>query len=259
MPHLPRLLLVTLALALGGAPALARDASTCLDAIRRTEARTAIPAGLLAAVALGESGRYDSTTKRLEPWPWTVNNAGDGRYFASKAEAMAHVELLRRKGERNIDVGCMQVNLMHHPKAFASLDEAFDPATNVTYGGGFLVALRQETGSWERAVERYHTADPARGRAYRERIYARWQDLELGPSPAAGSGRRVQLAAWTDAGREAAGAKPGSARGFISLSPAPGRIAGARPGDRDGARARTRAGSLVPLPGAIRKPGRGSG
>ena len=83
--------------------------------------------------------------------------------FASKAEAIAHVERLKAAGERNIDVGCMQINLMHHPDAFASLDEAFEPTRNVAYGARFLGALEQETSSWERAVERYHTADPGRG------------------------------------------------------------------------------------------------
>jgi hypothetical protein len=159
------LLLATALLAAGSARA--RDAELCADAIRAAEGALPAPAGLLGAVALSESGRYDPARRRTTPWTWTVNSRGDGRYFATKEEAIAHVEGLRRSGRRNIDVGCMQINLMHHPDAFASLEEAFDPWRNVTYGAGFLSRLQEQTRSWDRAVERYHTGDSEAGRAYR--------------------------------------------------------------------------------------------
>jgi hypothetical protein len=142
-----------------------------------------LPSGLLTAIAAAESGRYDRMRRAMAPWPWTVNNAGIGRYFASKEEAIAHVERLKAAGERNIDMGCMQINLMHHPDAFGSLDEAFEPTRNVAYGARFLRALERETESWARAVERYHTADPDRGRAYRERVYQRWARAPAGDPP----------------------------------------------------------------------------
>ncbi|MGD9511772.1 MAG: lytic transglycosylase domain-containing protein, partial [Geminicoccaceae bacterium] len=63
------------------------DADLCAGAIARTEASGALPAGLLTAVAASESGRYDRVRRGVAPWPWTVNNAGDGRYFGSKREA----------------------------------------------------------------------------------------------------------------------------------------------------------------------------
>jgi hypothetical protein len=228
------------------APAGAGDAALCATAIRAAEARSPVPAGLLAAVALSESGRYDPALRRAVPWPWTVNSQGEGRYFATRAEALAHVERLRREGRRNIDVGCMQVNLLHHPDAFATLDEAFDPTTNVAYGADFLTRLRQDSPSWARAVERYHTADAERGRAYRERVYDRWQDVrraglpdELlpdGKAQAVAGGPRVFPE------RRLLAAAPG--RGFVSLRPAAGRIAVLRPSPRLQAAARQ---ALVPV------------
>jgi soluble lytic murein transglycosylase-like protein len=59
---------------------------------------------------------------------------------------------------------------MHHPVAFADLEQAFDPLANVTYGAGFLSFLHQETGSWDHAVARYHSAEPERGEVYRSRV-----------------------------------------------------------------------------------------
>ena len=182
-----RSILVLLAL-LSGSPAAmasvgAGDADLCAEAIARSEAAGSLPAGLLTAVAVNESGRYDRERRGVAPWPWTVNNAGDGRYFASKAEAITHVRRLQAAGERNIDVGCMQINLMHHPDAFASLEDAFEPGRNVAYGARYIRALEEETRSWDRAVERYHTADAERGRAYRERVYRRWAQApaDVGP------------------------------------------------------------------------------
>lgn len=193
-------------------PTLAADGDLCVAAIERAERERGLPAGLLSAVAFTESGRPDPERRRAVAWPWTVNNAGDGRFFASKEEAIAQVEALRRDGRRNIDVGCMQINLMHHPDAFASLDEAFDPAANVAYGADFLGRLRAATGSWEEAVQRYNSADERIGGAYRAKVYERWQDLRLAEA--------VPTA--TPAAVPAAGAAAGGALGPRRLEPAAG-------------------------------------
>lgn len=203
-PRVPPLLLAIAAwLAAAVAfPASARagDETLCAQAIGRAEAAEGIPRGLLGAVALSESGRREARGAPFTPWPWTVNNAGDGRYFGSKAEALAWVGELRAQGRRNIDVGCMQVNLMHHPDAFAGVEAALDPRSNVAYGARFLAGLREATGSWARAVERYHTAEPVRGQAYRDRVYAHWDGLRLGRTAGMRQPSRAGalLAAWTD-------------------------------------------------------------
>ena len=62
------------------------------------EAGASLPPGLLTAVAVSESGKYDPGRRGVAPWPWTVNNQGDGRYFATAAEAIAHVAALQRSG-----------------------------------------------------------------------------------------------------------------------------------------------------------------
>lgn len=224
------------------AEARTSDAQLCARAIERAEADAALPPGLLAAVAVSESGKYDRAQRGAAPWPWTVNNAGDGRYFASKAEAMAHVDRLRASGQRNIDVGCMQINLMHHPDAFASLDDAFEPARNVAYGADFLGRLRDETLSWTRAVERYHTADPERGRAYREKVYERWQEARGGQPPTVEHPRDTRMALAASSVPQPAAAAPSlrifperrrlqplSGRGFVSFLGEQRRVAVLRP------------------------------
>ena len=105
----------------------------CEAAIASAESAVSLPPRLLGAIAKVESGRPDATTGAIHPWPWTIDAEGQGQFFATKEQAIAAVRALQAQGVQSIDVGCMQVNLMHHPRAFASLDQAFDPTTNARY------------------------------------------------------------------------------------------------------------------------------
>jgi hypothetical protein len=150
------------------------DKAICAAAVAAAEQAARLPVRLLRAVSLAESGRWDPEAKASFAWPWTVTSGGAGQYFPDKASAIAHVKRLRAKGVKNIDVGCMQVNLMHHGQAFGDLEEAFDPIHNVLYAAAFLKELRQERNSWSGAVATYHSADRERGTTYSEKVFALW-------------------------------------------------------------------------------------
>ena len=132
-----------------------------------------VPDKLLPSIARVESGRLDAATGRVRPWPWTINVEGVGYFFDSKSEVIAAVQAFQAKGKRSIDVGCMQVNLMHHPKAFADLDEAFDPATNARYAVKFLTGLYQQTRDWPLATAWYHSSTPEFGEQYQRLVFGR--------------------------------------------------------------------------------------
>ena len=157
-----------------GLPALSGDFRLCQAAIEAAEARARLPRRLLGSVGTVESGRLDGRSGRVAPWPWTINVGGIGRFFDSKAEAITAVQQARAGGVQSIDVGCMQVNLMHHPNAFATLDQAFDPATNATYAAGFLSRLFTQTGGWPAAAAAYHSQTPGMADDYRRRVMALW-------------------------------------------------------------------------------------
>ncbi len=144
----------------------------CRAAIRAAEAGRGLPPLLLSAIARVETGRSDPQTGRVNPWPWSINVEGRDFIFDSKAEAVNRVRQLQAQGVRSIDVGCMQINLMYHPDAFRSLDEAFDPLSNARYAVDFLTELKQKTGSWEQASAAYHSFSPGEGGAYRVRVEA---------------------------------------------------------------------------------------
>ncbi len=156
----------------------------CQSAIAAAQAASRLPKGLLAAIGLVESGRPDPAAGgAVRPWPWTIDAAGQPAFFASKEDAIAAVQALQARGVASIDVGCMQVNLMHHPQAFASLDQAFDPALNAAYAARFLTQLYGQTRDWASAAAMYHSATPEIAEAYQERVLEAWGVPPLPPIP----------------------------------------------------------------------------
>jgi hypothetical protein len=146
----------------------------CAAPIARFERSERIPRQLLAAVALAESGRWDKARGAIFAWPWTVTAGGKGRFFDTKAAAIAEVRRLRALGIRNIDVGCMQINLKHHPDAFDDLDQAFDPSENVAYAARFLKRLNKARRSWSMAVGHYHSSNREFLYPYRRKVLKLW-------------------------------------------------------------------------------------
>ncbi len=159
------------AVAAGAFAAGESPARQCRRAVATAERAAGIPAHLLAAIARVETGRADGEGG-VSPYPWSINVEGVDHIYDSKAAAMAGVAAFQLTGIRSIDVGCLQVNLMYHPGAFASLADAFDPATNAAYAARFLTELYAKTGSWPRATAMYHSADPEIGGAYGRRVAA---------------------------------------------------------------------------------------
>lgn len=149
-------------------PAGAIAAPDCEAIAARLGAQAGLPDGLLSAIARIESGRSGKSGTRA--WPWTLNTAGQGHYFETSAEALGYLETVLAKGQRNVDIGCMQINYRWHGENFPSIQAMMDPATNISYSIEFLKRLHAETGSWHSAVQRYHSNDPDRGNAYHARF-----------------------------------------------------------------------------------------
>ena len=148
----------------------------CARATNLIERQEGVPRQLLRAISKIESGRLHQKKRIVMAWPWTVMAEGRGRYLPTKAAAIAEVEGLKARGIRNIDVGCMQVNLHYHPHAFADLNQAFDPVANVAYAAAYLHSLKNEEGSWSKAVARYHSANPGRYKQYRLKVHLAWRE-----------------------------------------------------------------------------------
>ncbi|GAC1347270.1 MAG: hypothetical protein NVSMB18_31770 [Acetobacteraceae bacterium] len=158
----------------------------CDAAIAAAERPGGLPDKLLPAIARVESGRLDAATGRVRPWPWTINVEGTGHFYDSKVQVVQAVQELLARGVRSIDVGCMQVNLMHHPRAFAGLDEAFDPAANARYAAKFLTGLYHQAKDWNLATGWYHSQSPDKGEAYQRLVFGRVMVPMVGAAKPAG-------------------------------------------------------------------------
>jgi hypothetical protein len=181
----------------------------CAAAIAAEERRTGLPRHLLTAISLAESGRWDASRKATVAWPWTIMAEGKGQYFPSKQEALAAARAIRARGVRNMDVGCMQINMMYHGDAFTSIEQAFDPAANVAYAARFLQQLHGKMGSWHEAAGRYHSATPIYNQRYKEKIARLWYEQRKG-------GGSIALAS-----RDPVAAAPAVAPAEVARDPAP--------------------------------------
>ncbi len=166
-------------------PACAQAAppDLCQSAILLAERAAPVPPALLSAIARVESGRA-LPGGRVVAWPWTINVAGTGHFYETQEQAIQAVQQFQAAGVQSIDVGCLQVNLMHHPNAFGSLQQAFDPAANAGYAARFLTALHRETKDWPAAIGAYHSRTPALADEYGSRVLHAWPGAaQYAPAP----------------------------------------------------------------------------
>jgi hypothetical protein len=195
------------------------DAATlsCAQAAAVAEAEASVPPGLLLAIGTVESGRVDATGRR-SPWPWTINAGGIGRFFDTAEDAGRAVQSLRTGGVLSIDIGCFQINLLHHPDAFTDVVSGFDPLTNALGAARFLVSLHTEFADWGLAIAAYHSRTDTLGVPYRDRVLAAWHGAMSGPRVIAmAAARAVTIAGVPASGVQVSGVQvwgPEGALGF---------------------------------------------
>ncbi len=109
-----------------------------------------VPLAVLYAVGLTETERRGSLQ------PFALNVEGAAIYSATLGEALQQFTEAQKRGQRLIDVGCMQIDHHFHGRHFRSVEAMFDPHENVNYAARFLRALKAREGSWTLAAARYH-------------------------------------------------------------------------------------------------------
>ncbi len=136
------------------------------DAYRRIAPQYGIPAVVLYAIALCESGRRIGVGFR--PWPWTLNINGQGRVFEDKPRAVQAAADAIDRGS-TVDLGIMQVNWHYHGHRFGGIAEALDPYANLRAGAAILREYSREHGSLWQGIGYYHSGTPERANAYQAR------------------------------------------------------------------------------------------
>ena len=150
-------------------------------AIARSER---VPADILYAVACAESGR-SMPNGQLRPWPWSLNVAGESRYFDTRDAAhRALMSVLARSS--NVDIGLGQINWYWHSDRFRDPWQALDPYENLKAAARFLreLFIRCECNDWWIAVEHYHAPSETNGvderrTRYRKAVERCWNDFTV--------------------------------------------------------------------------------
>lgn len=156
--------------------------STCLvfnlafadvtDHIHQQEQSHAIPKGLLKAIAVVES--------KLSPY--VINTRGRAYYFTSQERATAFAKNMLSKGVHDLNLGCMQIYWPAHKKKFNNNPaKALELSVNVSYAANLLKSLYLSHGSWEKAVQCYHSSVEAYGKPYQAKVYSIWENTKEGP------------------------------------------------------------------------------
>lgn len=140
----------------------------CEAAARQAAAEFGVPADLMLAITLVETGR--SRDGRLRPWPWAANREGVGFWFDSRAELERFAAQSVAAGRTSIDIGCFQINWRWHAQHFTRPADLAEPLTGARHAARFLLRLHDELGSWDAASGAYHSRTPHLARAYAARV-----------------------------------------------------------------------------------------
>ncbi len=163
-------------------------ASLCDLAAQQAAQDQGIPIDVMRTITRTETGRGGKNG--LQPWPWTVNMEGAGKWFDTENEARQYAIAHFDRGARSFDVGCFQINYRWHGHAFESIDQMFNPVVNAQYAARFLNELYEEFGNWSQAAGAYHSRTPK----YAKKYAARFDRIRtnLGPVTAIASLPRSQ-------------------------------------------------------------------
>ena len=153
--------------------AFSDDKNICEKKIIEIESQINIPKGLLKAIGLTESGRYIEKSKRVI-WPWTINFKKKSLFFDSKSQMLKFLDNEVKKGNYDLDVGCMQINLKWHGKYFKKISDSIDPKINISYATSFLFKLKSDFNTWTEAIKRYHSSKPSKNTKYHKKVLANW-------------------------------------------------------------------------------------
>jgi len=147
---------------------------------------TGVPLSILRTLTRVETGRVRAGS--VAPWPWTLNMGGAGTWHDDFETALAAAQRALESGQRNIDLGCFQINHHWHGAEFSTLADMLDPVTNARYAASFLHDLHQEFRDWEDAIAAFHSRNVSHAGRYLERYRTIAAALEA-PHPASAPDR----------------------------------------------------------------------
>jgi hypothetical protein len=112
---------------------------------------------ILYAVALVESAKGRGEN-HISPWPWALNKAGKAIITASHEQARLILNKTLANGNRNIDVGLMQINVRWQGHRVKQPEQLLNPITNLKIGAVVLAeAIQSVPNNLVLGIGRYHS------------------------------------------------------------------------------------------------------
>lgn len=163
------------------------NANEIPEIYQRVAIENSVPVELFYSIILNESKSQVSSqySKKVLPWPWTINHRGKSHFFKNRRDAIHYAKSLIGLGYSSFDVGLGQINWHWHSSRFSSIEQAFDPYVNLTAAAKHFREQydRAECGNWYLAIGCYHR--PAQGftdkkiaAGYRNRVIKIWNKLK---------------------------------------------------------------------------------
>tara|TARA_B100000989_G_scaffold298419_1_gene287695 strand:+ start:1716 stop:2318 length:603 start_codon:yes stop_codon:yes gene_type:complete len=144
----------------------------CTKLIDNIEKKHKIPNKLLEAISLTESGR--TVGGKYVAWPWSLNILGESFFFENKNDLLITLKN-KIKIQKNIDIGCMQINYKYHNKKFKNIEEILNPKNNIEWAALYLKQLFNKYNSWNKAIAKYHSSNPERMQKYLAKVHKNWK------------------------------------------------------------------------------------
>ncbi|MBL4262829.1 hypothetical protein [Vibrio fluvialis] len=142
------------------------------ELVSYVSAQTDVPEWVISKVCTHESQSFYKNQR--QPWPWTTNESGRGRWFSSMDAAVAYAEKQIKSGTKNIDVGICQMNWRYHGHKFDSVEDMFNPVRNMLEAAKFIKTFKKDSNSWVDAIGKYHSpGNEERAAAYIQKVLAK--------------------------------------------------------------------------------------
>jgi hypothetical protein len=132
--------------------------TTRASAWRDAAAQYHVDSFTLYALALVETRRQWSDGL-VRPWPWTLHTPAEGAlYFPSYEEALIKLRAVLASGEKNVDVGMLEVNWRANAYRLPDPAQLLMPKNNIAIAAQIYgECLSRNARDWMRSVACYHS------------------------------------------------------------------------------------------------------
>jgi hypothetical protein len=133
-----------------------------------------VPAEVMYAMGLQESGTTLAGQRGFAPWAWVLNVNNQGRFFRTREEASAALAAEVERGNRRVAVGMLQIHLRWNGHRVSDPLTLLDPSVNLRVAADVLAECGQRFPDTFGKLACYYSGDvDEEGRWYARQVLAK--------------------------------------------------------------------------------------